>query len=316
MYWIQAGRQTESRCKINRSSIKQSEHLHNSAVRNGVDLMKVAKRIHRIKISFNITPEIERFVYMYIIEGKKLYLIDAGVDGAEKLLSYYLSSIGKDIKDIEAVFLTHSHPDHIGGASEIKRLSGCKVYACQAESEWIENIDKQFLERPIPNFYNLLNKSVAIDSFVKDGDLVKLEDGITIKVIDSRGHSQESLSYYLVQDKALFSGDAIPLSSDIPIYVSAKQSMATLEKFLTIKNVDLYLSAWDKEKNTESGIKAINEGLEHLKMIDKEIRSLCSENADATEEKLFDLACERLNMKRFNINPLFRRSIMSNVYKT
>lgn len=279
--------------------------------------MKIAERIHRLKISFNVTPEIERFVYMYIIEGKQhLYLIDAGVDGTEKLVSYYLSSIGKSMKDIAALFVTHSHPDHIGGACEIKKLSNCKVYACHSERGWIENIDKQFEERPIPNFYKLLNKSVEIDKSLKDGDVIELEDDVTLQVIDSRGHSLESLSYYLVQDKVLFTGDAIPVVNDIPIYVSAKQSMATLEKLSNIKNVNLYLSAWDKEKDSESGVKAINDGLAHLKRIDAEVREICCEHPNESENELFNIACERLKMQQFNVNPLFKKSIMSNIYKT
>jgi hydroxyacylglutathione hydrolase len=275
--------------------------------------MKITDKIHRLKIVFNVTPEIERFVYMYIIEGKKLYLIDTGVDGAEKVIAEYLSGIGKCMKDIAAVFLTHSHPDHIGAASEIKRISACKVYAGCGEHDWIENINKQFEERPIPNFHKLVNKSVMIDQYLKDGDIIKLEEDITIKVIDTRGHSQESLSFYFEHEKALFTGDAIPVVGDIPIYINAQQSMETLERLKSINNVDVYLSAWDEEKDTAGGLQAINDGLNLLKMIDTEVRSIASEYPNKGKEDLFKISCERLNMNQFAVNPLFKKSIFSNL---
>ena len=40
--------------------------------------------VHQIKIDFHVTEQICRFVYVYIIEGKSLYLIDSGVSGCEK----------------------------------------------------------------------------------------------------------------------------------------------------------------------------------------------------------------------------------------
>lgn len=41
-------------------------------------------KVHQIKIDFNVTEQISRFVYVYVIEADSLYLIDSGVFGAEK----------------------------------------------------------------------------------------------------------------------------------------------------------------------------------------------------------------------------------------
>jgi len=278
--------------------------------------MKITNSIHRIKIVFNITPNIERSVYMYIIEGKKLYLIDTGVDGTEKIIADYINTIGRKTQDIEAVLLTHSHPDHIGGVCEIKNMSNCEVYACHAESEWISNINKQYEDRPIPNFYKLLNKSVKIDKYLKDGDLLELEENITIKVINTKGHSEESLSFYYIQEKALFTGDAIPIIGDIPIYISAKQSIETLEKLINIKNIDHYLSAWDEEKDHISGLKAINDAIDHLKNIDTSVKNIILKYPNKNREEIFNIVCKELGMEQFSINPLFKKSIFSNIDET
>ncbi|EDP12655.1 hypothetical protein CLOBOL_07094 [Enterocloster bolteae ATCC BAA-613] len=33
--------------------------------------MKINDRVHQLRVQFNITPEITRYVYVYIITGKK-----------------------------------------------------------------------------------------------------------------------------------------------------------------------------------------------------------------------------------------------------
>jgi len=131
--------------------------------------MEINDRLHRLKISFSVTENIERFVYLYIILDKEIHIIDTGVAGSEKYISNYLSELGRNIKDVANVLLTHSHPDHIGSAQAIRELSNCSICACEKERNWIENIDTQYKQRPIPNFYNLVNKSTHIDKIIKDG---------------------------------------------------------------------------------------------------------------------------------------------------
>ena len=90
-------------------------------------------KIHQVKIDFNVTVEITRFVYVYIIEAEFLYLIDSGVFGCEKQIIDYLDTIGRDISEIKGIFLTHAHPDHIGSAAWFQENTGCKIYASEGE---------------------------------------------------------------------------------------------------------------------------------------------------------------------------------------
>ena len=41
-------------------------------------------KIHQIKIDFNVTEDVKRYVYVYVLEGKNLYLIDSGVADSQK----------------------------------------------------------------------------------------------------------------------------------------------------------------------------------------------------------------------------------------
>ncbi len=278
--------------------------------------MRINRRVHLLNINFQVTPQIKRFVNIYLIEGKQCYLIDTGIAGAEKMIAEYMSGIGRDISEIAAILLTHSHPDHIGAANAIKQVSNCKVYACAGERNWIENIDQQYADRPIPNFYGLLNQSVGIDVIIKDGDSLSLEDGLNLRVYETSGHSQESLSFYLVEDRMLFTGDAIPVVGDVPIYISARRSMETLRKIDALEGVEWYCSAWDDVKNSETGKAAISDALAHLEMIDQTARSVIGSAGNRDKNELFEMVCERLSMKPFLINPLFRNSILSNLENT
>jgi len=96
--------------------------------------------IHPIKINFGIpispTENVERFVFVYVIDGEKLFLIDTGVAGAEKDISIVLQKLNKNLSDVEIIILTHSHPDHIGAASLIQ--SKTDVQLCFGSKEYLQ----------------------------------------------------------------------------------------------------------------------------------------------------------------------------------
>jgi len=55
----------------------------------------------------------------YIEMGKKKFLIDAGFSG--KKIAEKLNNIGRRIEDIDGIFVTHEHSDHIQGLGVISR---------------------------------------------------------------------------------------------------------------------------------------------------------------------------------------------------
>ena len=203
--------------------------------------------------------QIRRYVYVYLITGKYCYLIDSGVAGSEKIIAQYMKRLGRSIEEIKAVFLTHSHPDHIGGAAEIQEMSGRKVYCSGLEREWAENIETQFQERPIPNFYTLVQKSVGIDEIVTDQDTISLEPGITIRVAKTPGHSQGSVSYVLEEKGVLFSGDAIPDLKGFPVFTDEEASERSLETIYRMGHFTFCCPAWDRVYRDPSNLQAAGE---------------------------------------------------------
>ena len=103
-------------------------------------------------------------------------MIDSGVAGSELMIEKAVIESGCHPSDIKAIFLTHAHPDHIGTASYFREKYGAAIYASEGERSWIEDIDLQFAQRPIPNFYVLAGRSAIVDHIVKDGDVIALSE--------------------------------------------------------------------------------------------------------------------------------------------
>lgn len=278
--------------------------------------MKITDKIHRIRIDFKIGDvNLERFVYMYVLVGKEgIYLIDTGTFGADKTLRNYLEENKECFPNraVKTIFLTHTHPDHIGGAAEMMKANpGCEIYGSADEQEWVENIDKQFEERSIPNFYDLVSQSVKLTGTIEDDGIFKPENGLTIRIIESKGHSNGSLSFYWEEENALFTGDAIPVAGDIPIYVNMKESFETLEKLKNYPNVNLYLSAWDEIYDSKTGPEKIDAAIRKMKNIENAVREEIKEKDEAETDKaaLFKGAAKRLNLEFLIGNPLFIKSV-------
>ncbi|MFQ6011590.1 MAG: MBL fold metallo-hydrolase, partial [Nitrososphaerales archaeon] len=88
--------------------------------------------IHPISID---TPFSMGQVNCYLIEGNPLTLIDAAVrtDSAKNELSRTIEKLGYEVADIERIYLTHAHPDHLGLVNWIKERAEADVYVSPHE---------------------------------------------------------------------------------------------------------------------------------------------------------------------------------------
>ncbi len=66
----------------------------------------------------------------YIASGNTSILIDAGLSGKE--IQRRLASIGVDVKDLDAILVTHEHSDHIKSVPVLSRRGHIHVFANQA----------------------------------------------------------------------------------------------------------------------------------------------------------------------------------------
>ena len=265
--------------------------------------------ILQIKINFNVTPGICRYVFAYLLSGEKsCWLIDSGVCGSHNRIIEEMSTAGMQLSDLKGIFLTHAHPDHIGTARWFQQHTGCRIFASAGEEPWISDIEKQYRDRPIPNFHNLAGSSVQVDTIVEDGALFELEDGHTIEAVSTPGHSADEMSYRV--GDVLFIGDAVPVRGDIPIYVDKEASIASLKKIKSLPGIRTFYPAWDTAYSAQQMKQKIEDALELIQHIDSAVRQAGQKESVGETVRA---VCEILDLPLLMKNPLFARTVMSHL---
>lgn len=244
--------------------------------------------------------------------GRKCcYLIDSGTYGSEEIIKDYLHSIGRSVSDIRAIFLTHAHPDHIGTAAYFQYKAKCKIYASVGERRWIEDVDLQFRERPIPNFYQLAGKSSVVDCVAADEDRIELEEDFTVQVLGTPGHSADEVTYII--DGSAFIGDSVPVTGDIPIYVNKDDTLDSLRRLEELSAVHTFYPAWDKAYTREEMQVKISEARNLIGMLQTATATVRKEIPGGNLEQIVQQVCEKVNMPQLMQNPLFKMTIKSHL---
>jgi len=151
----------------------------------------------------------------YVVHDmNKAVIIDPGYE-SDEVIEY----IKKHHLSVEGIYVTHGHPDHVGGARQMKNMFNATVYAPLKDSIWMG--EGQF---------NQIGHVIPVDVFVQEPKELKLI-GKIFKVYDTPGHSEGGTILYV--DGVLFSGDTLFFQSigrtDIPksdpqvIYQSIKK---------------------------------------------------------------------------------------------
>ncbi len=139
-----------------------------------------------------------------------LVLIDSGLDGDAGLLRAELRRVGLDWRKVRAIFLTHAHGDHCGGAEFLRALTRAKVYAGRDDEGPIEAggpRDAIFSTFPMPG---RVPRPTTVDVPLGGGEAFNFGD-VRITAIATPGHTPGSTCYLVERDglRIFFSGDVI-----------------------------------------------------------------------------------------------------------
>ena len=277
-------------------------------------IMQIADHIHALKIPFAIpvAPEkkLERFVYAYLVLGSGICLIDSGVHNSHTLIFDYLKSLGRRPEDISLLILTHAHPDHIGSAGAIKAATKCRIAAHPDAQAWIENVEQQFEERPVPGFHTLAGESVSVDRLLQDGEIIDLGP-VSLEVIHSPGHARGAISLFCREERVLFSGDAIPLAGELPIYDDVTATVGSINKLKNIPSMAHLLASWADPLKGSEAYKFMDESLEYLERIHGAVREIAVKSGEEDPMVLCTKVVKILGLPEVAVNPLVARSLIS-----
>lgn len=275
--------------------------------------MRLSPHVCGLKVPFKVPvapgQDMERFVYCYAVIAERVCLIDTGVAGSEQRIYGCLAELGRGPSDIATIVLTHSHPDHIGGAARIVRDMGCRVLVPEPERGWLEDVETQFKERPVPGFRSLVGGSVAADDVVRDGDEIDLGSGMSLRAISTPGHSAGSTSYYLKEDRALFTGDALPVPGDMPVYEDVPATVRSIAALSGEKGAERLFSAWDDPHEGERVRLSIGSSMGYVQRLHDMVRRLATERYHTSLMDLTRCVQVELGLPPQAANPIMARTV-------
>ena len=276
--------------------------------------MKISSNAHMYRIPFKIVTgpgqSMDRFVNVFVLLGTRTWIVDTGVAGSESKLLAELQAIGRRPETIERILLTHGHVDHIGAAKSLRDATGAHVYAHPAERSWIETVEIQAKERPVPGFHQLVGGSVTIDHALHDNESFQLDPHLNLRVIHSPGHSPGSTSFFLEEQGLLFAGDAVPVPGDMPVYDNPLASIDSLLRLQSLNGMTTLLSAWDEVRTGPAAQAALNCALELIDRIHVAVRTVSRSVASPDPVTLCRETLKELSLPEAMANPLVARTFL------
>lgn len=208
---------------------------------------------------------------IYIEKDNYKFLIDAGLTG--KKIIDNLEKINVDIKDINSIFITHEHIDHIKGVGVLARKYNLPIYANKLT--W-ENMDIGYIN-------NDLKYHFEKNSFLEFGDLTVRSFGVShdaanpqfytfesgekkISILTDTGYISEKMIDYIKNSSVLVyesnHEENILLSCSYPWktkqrilsdlgHLSNNDAANYLPKIIGDKTKNIFLAHLSKENNTK-----------------------------------------------------------------
>ena len=159
-------------------------------------------------------------IYLAVYPDQLLLLDGCCRPDVPMVLSYITTTLQRPISDLKVVMVTHMHPDHAGGAHQLRRITGCHIVAADKPRQWYHGIGGQLMHlvdtglahyvakrqgRPFKRLWYPAH--LHADITVQDGDHIpEFEDW---QVIETSGHTDRDLSLLHLPSRQIYTADLI-----------------------------------------------------------------------------------------------------------
>ncbi|MCM3758027.1 MBL fold metallo-hydrolase [Sporosarcina aquimarina] len=208
---------------------------------------------------------------IYIENDSGAYLVDAGLTA--KRIEAQLAKIGRSMKDVNAIFVTHEHSDHIKGVGVLARKHGVPIYANQKTWQAMDGLVGDIsLEQRFQFDMETVHSfgSISIESFAVSHDSVDPmfyvfhEDDRKLAIITDTGYvsdrmkgiikSADSFVFESNHDVGMLQMGRYPWSvkrrilSDVG-HVSNEDAAIAMNDVIEQKETQIYLSHLSRDNN-------------------------------------------------------------------
>ncbi len=147
--------------------------------------------------SFRVSPRTwyvsgQTWVGCYLIDtGDGCILLDTAIPESLYMLVDGIYQSGHTPSDIKAIFLSHAHFDHIGGAAAMKALTGAPIYMSEADTKFMAECPKETMVLDPDSHPQMF----TVDQFYHDDAPIRMGD-IEVRTVLTPGHTIGCTSFF------------------------------------------------------------------------------------------------------------------------
>jgi len=126
----------------------------------------------------NLARDVQAFTSnVFLVTGDTTALVDAGANFD------VVSRIEAHVDDLDRLYLTHTHPDHVENVAAVRDAFGVETWGYDAENEYVDNA-------------------------IEDGETVPIGDD-AYEALYTPGHATDHLCLYASSTGVCFAGDLV-----------------------------------------------------------------------------------------------------------